>query len=177
MADIKDPQQVLFFVGILSLEKFDLQPVARQLITSCGAISLRTASQPFTYTTYYQKEMGEHITRQWWVFDTLHDPSSLADMKITTNRIEQHYINEQGKRQVNIDPGTIAMSNVVLASTKNYSHRIYLGKGIYAEVTLLYRNKSYTTLDWTYPDYREVSTIDFFNQSRTLLKEKLSNDL
>jgi hypothetical protein len=176
MAHTKDPQHVLIFAGVLSAENLELQPIAQQLITSCGDIFLRTEPQPFTYTTYYQKEMGEHITRQWWVFDSLHDPSTLAEIKTTTNAIEQHYLNTQKGRSVNIDPGLISLSNVVLASTKNYSHRIYLGKGIYAEVTLVYKNKSFTALGWTYPDYRESSTIDFFNQARTLLKEKLSND-
>ena len=121
--------------------------------------------------------MGDDITRRWWVFDSLCDPAELAGMKHATNTIEQQFLNAQGGRQVNIDPGIISMSNVILATTKNYSHRIYLGKGIYAEVTLLFTAKSFTVLDWTYPDYRESSTIDFFNQARTLLKDILAHDI
>jgi hypothetical protein len=174
MASIKEPQSVLAFVGLLSSDGFNIETIVKPLTLSFGEVTLRSTAQQFTHTTYYNKEMGEQIMRQWWVFGRMCDPAMLADMKHATNALEQHHLNKQGGRQVNIDPGIITMSNVVLASTKNYSHRIYLGKGIYAEVTLFYKGKTYTVLDWTYPDYKEPLTIKFFNRAREVLRKSLS---
>jgi hypothetical protein len=173
MADIKEPQPVLPFIGILSRDGIDTDPLIEQLAPLFGSITIRSIPEQFTHTTYYNKEMGDRILRQWWVFDRTCDPALLADMKHASNTLERQYLNEQEGRKVNIDPGLITMSNVILASTKNYSHRIYIGKGIYAEVTLIFKGKTYTTLEWTYPDYKEPSTIDLFNRARDLLKGKL----
>ncbi|MBN2621291.1 DUF4416 family protein [candidate division WOR-3 bacterium] len=175
MAGIKEPQPVLPFIGVLSRDGIGTGPLIEQLAPLFGSVTIRSTPQKFTHTTYYNKEMGDRILRQWWVFDRIIDPAFLIDMKHASNTLEQHYQNDDGGRDINIDPGIITMSNVILASTKNYSHRIYLGKGIYAEVTLIFKRKTYTTLEWTYPDYKEPSTIDFFNQARTLLKDKLIN--
>lgn len=175
MASIKEPQFVLPFVGLLTSDGFNPETILTQLVEHFGEITMKSPTQQFIQTTYYNNEMGDHIMRQWWVFKTPCDPAHLVTFKHITNRIEQEYLNEHKGRQVNIDPGIISMCNVILASTKNYSHRIYLGKGIYAEVTLIYKEKTYSMLDWTYPDYRESTTIDFFCKARTLLKDALTN--
>jgi hypothetical protein len=175
MASIKEPQFVLPFVGLLTSAHFSSDTLSDQFVGGFGEIAMKSTNRRFTQTAYYNDEMGDYITRQWWVFKNLCDPSQLIDFKRMTNQIEQKYLNERKGRQVNIDPGIISMSNVILASTKNYSHRIYLGKGIYAEVTLIYKDKTYVVLDWTYPDYRESTTIDFFCKARTLLKETLTH--
>lgn len=176
MASIKESQPVLAFVGLLWNAEFNPDTIIKYLTPAFGDITLRSTAQQFTHTPYYNKEMGDQIMRQWLVFDRTHDPASLIGMKHASNTLEQRHLNEHGGRRVNIDPGLITMSNVVLASTKNYSHRIYLGKGIYAEVTLIFKEKSYTVLDWTYPDYKELATIYFFNQARTLLRHTVTNE-
>jgi len=176
MGIIKEPQSALVFAGLLISDGFDPETISERLVGCFGQIIKRSAPQHFTQTTYYNEEMGDRIMRQWLVFAEPCDPVSLADKKRVTNMIEQENLNEQGGRQVNIDPGIITMSNVILASTKNYSHRIYLGKGIYGEVTLIYKGKTFSMLDWTYPDYREPPTIEFFNQARMLLKDELNNE-
>jgi hypothetical protein len=91
-----------------------------------------------------------------------------------TNAIEVKYRNEEGGRTVNIDPGLLSLSSLILASTKNYAHRIYLGQGIYAEITLIYKNHRFNALDWTYPDYQEDSALEFFQRARAILQEQLT---
>jgi len=97
--------------------------------------------------------------------------------KLRTNELERKY-SEGGRRKINLDPGYITESNLVLASTKAYNHRIYLKEGIYAEVTLIYRKKTgYEPLPWTYPDYRTRLALDFFGEVRRLYREELKKEM
>ena len=173
MASIKDPQRVIPIVGFISIPgfHFDFLP---ELSEKIGEVVLRSVVIPFKHTTYYNKEMGDELIRQWCAFSRLVAPDVLADLKRATNEIEGRYTNKNGSRQINIDPGLISLSSLVLASTKNYSHRIYLGQGIYAEVTLIYKDHKFNPLEWTYPDYREASALEFFCRARVVLKEKLN---
>jgi hypothetical protein len=175
MGNIKEPVKVLPIAGILYGADFAVEAPLNLLADRIGPIAMHTSPQTFTHTDYYGKEMGDRLMRQWYAFDILVDPATLPAMKHTSNEIEQQYSNEQG-RSINIDPGIVSLSNLVLASTKNYSHRIYLGQGIYAEVTLLYRDKQFQALAWTYPDYRESPVLEFFGRVRAFLKEKLEHE-
>lgn len=173
MADIKQPQPVLPVIGLIFAP--DLRAdFLTGLRAEIGSVILKSPEIPFTHTSYYNKEMGGNLTRQWCAFDKTVLPDVLVGLKHNTNVIEKKYLNTEGGRIVNIDPGLLSLSSLVLASTKNYAHRIYLGQGIYAEVTLIYKENRFNPLDWTYPDYREASALAFFDQARTLLKEKLS---
>lgn len=176
MGHIKTPQKALPFIGILFTPGVSLNPVIHALKDEMGEHILQSEAIDFKHTTYYTEEMGEIIRRQWYVFNDLVDPSQITRFKQTTNALENQHLDHHNNRQINIDPGLITMSNVILASTKNYSHRIYLGQGIYAEVTLMFKDKQYRALEWTYPDYRETATRDFFKRARDLLKEKLVQD-
>jgi hypothetical protein len=172
MAEIRQPQSVLAFAGVLYAPRVEVETVLAPLYSVAGNVMLKSDTLRFTHTTYYREEMGDDLIRQWCVFDRLIDPELLVALKHSTNNLEKTMLNEHGGRQINIDPGLLSMSNIILASTKNYAHRIYCGKGIYAEVTLLYKDKTFRPLDWTYPDYREQTTIDFFCSARDALKEK-----
>lgn len=173
MAEINQPQKVFAFVGLLYVPCAKVDAVLEKLSSAVGNAALKSDTLQFTHTTYYNQEMGDELVRQWCVFDKLIDPDRLIDLKHHTNGLEKNTLNEHGGRQINIDPGLLSMSNIVLASTKNYAHRIYCGKGIYAEVTLLYQGRTFKPLDWTYPDYREQTAIDFFCSAREILKEKI----
>lgn len=177
MAEIKPTQKVLVMTGLIFVDDFRVRDVLDALTKDFGNISMKSEVIPFTHTTYYNKEMGDKLLRQWCVFDDLVDPDVLADLKHRTNRIESSFVHENKRRKVNIDPGLITLSNIVLASTKDYSHRIYIGKGIYAEVTLIYKNKRFRPLAWTYPDHQEKIALDFFEKAREALKNKLTNTL
>ena len=132
------------------------------------------ASQPVQWdsSTFYRDELGWPIYRQFIFFKDAVDPGTLADIKLETIAIEGLF-SEAGKRRINLDPGYITLAKVVLASTKNYSHRIYLGKGIYAEITLIFRKDRnlYAPHLFTYRDYQDKMCIDMFMYVRDELKK------
>ena len=126
---------------------------------------------PFTHTEFYNAEMGNEIFRQWQAYEKKILPSELAKIKVLTNQLEKKFSNADNGRKINIDPGYISLCNLVLASTKNYSHRIYIDLGIYAEVTLIFKHGHFMPLEWTYPDYKEPIALEFFEKVRILLKK------
>ena len=161
--------------GLLWARGLD-EDVYAQMEREIGPVVLRSEIMPFVHTDYYEKEMGAGLARQWCAFGTLVMPDALAGLKQRTNAMEKGYLNEHAGRSVNIDPGLLSASSVVLASTKNYAHRIYLGQGIYGEVTLIFRHKEFVPLEWTYPDYREGSALDFFTRARSILMDMLARE-
>jgi hypothetical protein len=173
MAVIKAPPKVLPIIGIIFVENVSVDDALKTLKREIGDVILKSDTIPFSHTDYYTNEMGNGLSREWRVFDKLIEPNILVHLKHTTNDIERAYLNEKGGRTINIDPGLLSLSNLILASTKNYSHRIYLSNGIYAEVTLIFKNSRFNPLEWTYPDYRENTALDFFSEARKLLKDRL----
>ena len=175
MADIRKPDKALLILGLLCADDTVMCHAEKTLNRTFGPFLHMSAVYPFRHTTYYNDELGDTIKRKYYSFNKLIKKDTLARIKGKTNSIEKRFSRE-GKRCVNIDPGYLDLSKIVLASTKEFSHRIYLGQGIYAEVTLLYQKGTYTTLPWTYPDYKADETIGFFNNARKdyhgLLKKK-----
>ncbi|MCK4673503.1 DUF4416 family protein, partial [candidate division WOR-3 bacterium] len=174
MAEIKESKKVLLLIGLIFVKDFELDKVLNELKNDLGNILMKSNTIPFTHTIYYNKEMGDKLMRQWIVFEKLITSDILVKVKHTTNDIEKKYLNDKNGRKINIDPGVLTLSNLILASTKDYSHRIYLGKGIYAEVTLIYKNKTFNPLEWTYPDHQEKIAIEFFEKAREILKQRLA---
>lgn len=170
MAEIHSPEQVKVMFGLLYPDLGWLSELERALSERWGVIDLKTEPVEFAYTNYYSEEMGQELMRSWLTMRELVSPEILADIKVQTNAMEKEW-SQNGKRVVNIDPGYLALSKLVLASAKNFSHRIYLSSGIYAEVTLIYREKSYRPLPWTYADYKDA--IPTFNQWRNALAKRL----
>ena len=126
----------------------------------------------FDRTKYYTKEMSWPLHRRFVSFEPLIRPRRIVEIKLTTNRIENEKLLE-GKRQINIDPGYISLERLVLATGKNYTHRIYLSKGIYADLSLVFRKGSFYPLQWTYKDYASPEIIAFFNNVRERYKKQL----
>ena len=165
-------QREMLIVGVLSTDREMKEDAKRRLEELYGSCRFAGPSLPFVYTDYYDAEMGEGIERDFLAFETLVDPSRLAEIKLTTNRLEEHYV-DRGGRRVNLDPGLISLGKLILASTKDNAQRIPLRDGIYAEITLIYRKKSYQPLPWTYPDYRSPEYLEILHALREELKEKL----
>ena len=138
-----------------------------------GPVQFESESFPFTHTDYYAEEMGAPLTRKFIAFERLVGPDTLKEAKEYTIRLEHKYLHATGGRQVNLDPGTVGLANVVLVSTKDFAHRVYLGDGIFGEVTMIYSQKTYQPLPWTYPDYREPAVIEFLLRVRENLKEEI----
>ncbi len=137
-----------------------------------GEIFLISPAVPWDHSSHYGDELGLPINRRFIFFRNIFDTGTLADIKLKTNEIEDA-LSVDGRRRINLDPGYITLAKVVLASTKNYSHRICLGKGIYAEITLIYRHntKTFTPHMFTYTDYRDKENIDLFLKIRNELKK------
>ena len=168
MGKIYPPLHVKLFVSLILSEGVDYNLVADKLQNRFGEIELKNEIVPFEYTTYYQKEMGSRLRRTHLAFSPSICPSDLAQIKVLTNELELNISDKkEGIRCVNIDPGYLTLAKIVLASTKDFSHRIYLDKGIFAEVTLTYSKKNgWESLSWTYPDYKEDHAKKFFNTLR-----------
>ncbi len=130
---------------------------------------MESAPHEWDYSDYYKDELGWPLERVFFFFKNEINPEMLADIKLLTNEIERK-LSTETKRNINLDPGYLTLSKVVLASTKNYSHRIYMGKGIYAEVTLIYREGRYQPHLFTYRDYASEGYIKLFGEARKFLK-------
>ncbi len=133
-----------------------------------GEAELASPVFDFSFTSYYEPEMGAGLVKQFFGYGPLVDPADLAGIKRTSNDLEAGAARPDGLpgRGVNIDPGYVNGGQLVLATTKNYSHRIYIGNGIYAELTLLYTRGAFMPLPWTYPDYRTDEALSFFTRVR-----------
>lgn len=167
----------LLFMGILSVRGFP-SLLQERLEASFGPVDIITEPFPFTFTDYYVPEMGEGIERFFISFSNLVQPDTLALIKERTNEIEGEWA-EDGRRSINLDPGLLSLSSIVLATTKNRSHRIAIGRSLYAELTLIYQNRHFEALPWTYADYRseEVQEVllrlrDRYKQLSRLAKER-----
>lgn len=172
MGVAKEHRPVKLIVGMFTAQDYLFDAIHAQLEKAHGVVDHVSPVWPFDFTTYYAEEFGEDLVRQFISFSELIDAASLAQIKLFTNNLEQQSASH-GKRQINLDPGYIDLSKLVLATTKNHQHRIYLGQGIYAEVTLRFTRKSFRPWEWTYPDYRTDRYIQFFNQVRETYLEQL----
>ena len=152
MSQPNPPKPAKLVIGIFLREKTLGTPVAETLIERFGDVDIVSEWMPFDQTTYYEPEMGAPLYRRMMAFETLIRQSELPSIKLFTNGIEKQYA-DNGKRVVNIDPGYLLLERLVLATGKNFSHRIYIGKGIYADLTLVFRRGRFESLPWTFPDY------------------------
>jgi hypothetical protein len=174
MGEVREPQPVKFFVGILTAMTPALTELRGSLEEQFGSVDYESKLLEFAYTDYYEPEMGAGLKRKFWGFSRLAVPDVLVDLKLFTNRLEQT-LAVNGKRKVNIDPGYLSAARVVLASTKDFAHRLYLGRGIYGEVTLVYQKKDFRALPWTYPDYRSEAYLQYFRELRKVYMAQLTS--
>lgn len=168
----KEYEKVMLFMGVLSTKGFP-EELKRKLEAEFGPIDLISPSIPFSFTDYYNEEMGENIERFFISFADLVSPDELRAAKLYTNRLEKEW-EEEGKRKINLDPGTMSTANVILATTKNRSHRIAIGSRLFAEVTLIYQNHGFESFQWTYSDYKssEVQSVLLSFRKRLLEKRR-----
>ncbi len=170
-ADKTRLQAVKLFVGMLSKEVPLFDEIKKILEEFLGPIDVESSVWTWEHSDYYEKEMGEGLKRKFLFFSNLINPEKLPDFKIKTIGIEREYTTE-GKRRINLDPGYIHPAKVVLSTRKDYSHRIYLRDGVYAEVTLHYLDHSFQPFPHTYPDFKSKEYIELFNKIRRCLVNK-----
>jgi hypothetical protein len=180
MGSIRTFNPVKLFVGILVSEAGRLAEVESRLSAEYGAIDVQSPVIPFTFTDYYRRETGDQILRTFFSFERLIEADRLPGIKLWTNALEVEFAatgSSSGnvQRPVNLDPGYIEHSKVILASTKNFYHRMYLGGGIFGEVTMHFRNNAWEFFPWTYPDYQSEEYRKFFLQLRVRYRSQLKS--
>jgi hypothetical protein len=176
MKKAEAPSPVKLICGLLYNDEQWLQKGLIDLRTEIGEIDFQSETLPFQYTDYYFKEMGEPLFRVFVSFEKLIDPSELPMIKVLTNALEERYaFSSGGKRVLNLDPGYLNPTAYILATSKNYSHRIYLGRGVFAQQELLFEKKKIRTLDWTYPDYRSYEYQEILKKIRHLYLQQLKD--
>ncbi|MEW6517101.1 MAG: DUF4416 family protein [candidate division FCPU426 bacterium] len=164
MGNLQPVSNVRPIAGVLAADQEWLDKAQALLAGYFGPMAAASLPVSFTHTHYYAAEMGEQLWRQFLVFEKLRPAEELADWKLAANALEREAgTNERGGRRLNLDPGYLAPGKLVLASTKNHEHRLYLRDGVYAEVTLRIRQRRFAAWPWTYPDYDAGR--DFFDSA------------
>lgn len=173
MGQVNFPQKVKLICGFIfhNLNHYNL--AKENLIKKFGRIDFESSDIPFICTKYYDNELGKKLIRKFVTFKNLINPKNISSIKVFTNNIENK-LSIDGKRLVNIDPGYLDLAKLVLATTKDFSHRIYLDKGIFAEITLNFCGKSFKPNSWTYPDYASSEYLQIFNQIREKYFNKIN---
>ena len=182
-----DGQQEMTQVGKNRISRL-VKPVAAVMASSAGLIGEALSSLEnelgaidflgeiyrFDHSRYYREEMGENLLKRFASFSALTKPDFLARLKRKTAACERLHRNQDGGRMVNADPGYWSDAKLVLASTKNYSHRICIGRRVFAEVTLRFHRGRLSPLEWTYPDYKTAAALEFFGRVRKRYFQQLN---
>jgi len=181
MGLIRLPKPVLLLMAVFSAAPSAFDWVRKRAETQWGPLALESEPFPFeTFTDYYAKSMGMTLPKRLWAFEKLINPDALPKIKCVTNDWEAAFKVQVCKacadgsveRPLNIDPGYIDLGKLILASTKDHAHRVYLSEGIFAETTLMYTQKQWKAMPWTYPDYQSADYQKFLTQCREYLKSK-----
>jgi hypothetical protein len=160
------PPSAKIFCGLIYVPELDLAGVLRDLEQAWGPVEFISQRYPFDYTRYYDEEMGSPLSRKYVTFRDEVGQEVLPRLKWEGKRVEGRYLHPTGGRRINIDPGLLLPDRLVLATTKPCAHRPYLGRGIYADLTLIYQKRSFQPLAWTYPDYGAPETVAMMNRLR-----------
>ena len=172
MSEPKEASRVKLISSLFSPEEMLIDQVIKEVEGNFGPVDWISDMLFFDRTRYYEREMGWPLYRRFISFIQLIMPESIADIKLITNELEKAHLDKE-KRTINIDPGYLTLERLVLATGKNYSHRVYLSKGIYADLTLIFHDGTFKPLSWTYPDYADEKVIGLFNSIRSEYLQRL----
>lgn len=166
MGQIKNYPPVKYFAAIAFTSEDILEEIRNLLQELMSVIDNSSPVFPFSkFTSYYKTEMGTDLKKIFITFQELKPAEILPDIKIATNQLESRYL-KNARRQINIDPGYVCAAKIILATTKDYDHRIYLNRGIFGDIHYRFRHGEFQINDWTYPDYQQPSIIEFFKATR-----------
>ncbi len=167
--------RVKLFCGLIFRDEERAAQASAALENRFSVIDCRMDAVPFTMTGYYEQEMGAPLFRRFVSFRDLIEPEMLARAKTLTNEMEAETADE-GRRSVNLDPGILSAGNVIIATTKNFCHRVPLQDGIYAHLEYVFRRHVITPLEWTYPDFQSEPYLDFFHRLRDIYREQMRQE-
>ena len=153
MGEPRTPRPAKLLMSLIASQDDLLHQALEVLEGRYGEVDFKSDPIPFDVTDYYEEEMGKGLFRRFVTFAPLIRREELVRIKLETNEVERHFADPEGRRRVNIDPGYICAEHLILATTKGYTHRPYLGKGIYADLTMIFQDGEFRPLPWTYPDY------------------------
>ena len=173
MSQPSAPQPVKLIVSLFTGEEKLITAASEELSQVYEKIDFMSALIPFTMTDYYKAEMGEGLVRRLITFEELIDPDQLPEIKRYTDKLETNYTNPEGNRRINLDPGYLTLYQLILATNKRFSHRLYLRDSVYADLTLIYKKKSFQPLAWTFPDYGSAQIIEILNRLRERYRKQL----
>jgi len=175
LGEIRQTLPVKLFVSVLTSIPSTLPEVESALVAQFGSVDLRSEAFAFDSTHYYDHQMGTPISRCLLSFANLISPELLPGIKRETNRIEANLTGRfpAVERPVNLDPGYLEESKIILASTKNFYHRIFIAEGIYAEVTMHWQGNQWGSFPWTFPDFRSGRYDEFFSSLRRTYCDQL----
>jgi hypothetical protein len=176
MSDPCEAEDVKLVSSLFSPSEALIDVVIAEMEEIFGPTDWRSPGLLFERTDYYAREMGWPLHRRFLSFRDLIRPDRLSHVKRRTNDLERGHL-RGGRREVNIDPGYICLERLVLATGKNYSHRIYLSQGIYADLTLVFKRGGFRPLEWTYRDYADPEVMAYFNAIRETYKRQLRGTL
>lgn len=179
MGNPSESLPVKFIVGFISSRAPETATARKILERKFGPVEAEFGPVDFSATSYYDKEFGSNLKRRFLSFKRLISLRRNYTIKQFTNSVERK-LSKNSMRTVNIDPGYVSLSKLILFTTKNRSHRVYIDSGIYGDLELQFSGNSFSTLPWTYPDYASNEYITFFNtvrnnylkEIRHLLKDK-----
>jgi hypothetical protein len=175
MGEPLPPSPVLLLLAAFSRHETALDWARQRAVAAWGPIALESPRFDFLETHYYDATMGPGLKKTFFTFQRRVDPAELVDIKLQTNRWERDYAAVAGHgepRPLNLDPGYLTPGKLVLASTKDFAHRIYLSRGIFAEVTLHYKHHQWRHHEYTFADYRRADYQAFFTHCREMLKTR-----
>ncbi|MBU1112622.1 MAG: DUF4416 family protein [Candidatus Omnitrophica bacterium] len=175
MLELQFPKPVKFICGFIYSDQMSYQQVKKTLERKFAKVDSESQEIPFNYTDYYQKEMGSGLIRRFISFSRLRQSQDLVKFKLLCLKLERRFAPDR-KRIVNIDPGYLNEAKLVLATTKDFSHRLYLDKGVYAEVTLQFKAGAYSDLATTFPDYRTKEYKNIFMSIRSIYRQDLKKN-
>jgi hypothetical protein len=173
MGQVEPPSPALLLLAAFSRYETALAWARRRAEAAWGPVATASEVLEFSDTDYYEPTMGRGLQKVFLLFAAPFDPGNLAEVKLQTNQWEAQYATAHDHpepRPLNLDPGYLTLGKLVLASTKDHAHRVYLGRGVYAEVTLYYKHRRWQAREWTYPDYRREDYQRFFSACRERLR-------
>ncbi len=177
MAEIKPFSRVKLICGIIASQETFFKMAEERLVQLYGSVDITSPLFIFNFTDYYEKQMGKNLKRKFLSFARLISPEKLGEIKLRTNGLEEEIREElkEHRRIVNLDPGYLTQAALIMATAKDFAHRIPVQQGIYAHLELLFGKKDAKTLDWTYPDFRTEEYQKFFMEVRQVYLSQVGN--
>jgi hypothetical protein len=178
MSAIQPHRPVLLILAAFSRYEEALDWGKRTAETAWGPAALQSEWFEHRETNYYEPTMGPDLRKVFFAFENLIDPAGLVAWKELSNAWEVEYQQlgtHPETRPLNLDPGYLTEAKLILASTKDRDHRIYLDRGIYAENTLYFHHGAWTPRPWTYPDYQRADYHQFFTRCRDYLRRRYAS--